>query len=79
MKVYVLKEINLLSSGEKGFYVNVYETEEKALKAMARDINEHSENNGAYITYGEIGDWHVELSDENNNDYTFKLESAIVE
>jgi hypothetical protein len=48
MEVYILKEINLLDSGEKEFYVNVYETEEKAIQAMDNDINAHVENNNAY-------------------------------
>jgi hypothetical protein len=79
MEVYILKEINLLDSGEKEFYVNVYETEEKAIQAMDNDINAHVENNNAYIIDGEIGDWLVELSDENQNKYFFKIEIKEVE
>ena len=78
MDVFVLNEINVLSSGEKGFYVTLYETEGKALVAMENDINNHIESNGAEISDGEIGDWSVQLTDENDNEYYFEIEVETV-
>ncbi|GGB72917.1 hypothetical protein [Fictibacillus barbaricus] len=79
MEVYILKEVNLLDSGEKEFYVNVYDTEEKAIQAMEKDINAYIEDNNAYIIDGEKGDWVVELTDEYHNKYIFKIEIKKVE
>lgn len=79
MSVYLLKEMNLLDSGELEFFVNVYATEDKAKKAMEEDISEHIENNGAYISDGKIGEWVVKLSDEEGNNYSFEIERAKVE
>lgn len=74
MEVYLLKEINFLSGGEKEFYVEVFETEGKAIEKMESDIKAHIEENSAFITDGEIGDWVIELSDEYENDYVFEIE-----
>lgn len=77
-EVFLLKEVNLLDSGEISFYVDPYETEDKALSAMKTEIEEHIENNQAFITDGELGDWIVILSDKEGNEYRFEIEKTVV-
>ncbi|QST02426.1 hypothetical protein IMZ31_23540 (plasmid) [Pontibacillus sp. ALD_SL1] len=78
MDIYILKEINVLGSGEQEYYCDVYESKEKAIEAMKNDAEEHMEN-GAEITDGKFGEAYVRLENkEYENVYTFEIEYSVV-
>jgi hypothetical protein len=70
--VFVLKEINILDSGEKEFYVDVYSTVEKCKEDLEDQVNERQ------IEYGATIEWwngnEVKLSDQEGNVFMFSIE-----
>jgi hypothetical protein len=74
-EVAVLKEINLLDSGEMGFHVEVYETLEKAEAALQEQVNAYLEE-GKRITWRDGNN--IQLKDEDNNEYEFDIEVLTV-
>lgn len=76
MEFYTLTEINDLSSGERSVYVDVYATKDLAVKDMKIQIEEHIENNEAFIT--EEDELEVTLNDPEENRYHFIIEKKRV-
>jgi hypothetical protein len=74
--VFILKEINKLSSGEVEFYTDVYESEEKAKVDMKNQIQEHIDNNNAWVVWEDNNEVH--LKDENENEYIFEIVGDVV-
>lgn len=70
--VYILKEINLLDSGEREFYVDVYANAEDAANDLEDQIQERLQEYNARIEWRD-GD-NVKLIDDGGNIYLFEIE-----
>ncbi|MGY6212266.1 hypothetical protein ACXEO8_20030 [Cytobacillus firmus] len=70
--VYILKEINLLDSGERDFYVDVYTNAEDAANDLEDQIQERLQEYNARIEWRD-GD-NVKLIDDGGNIYLFEIE-----
>ena len=74
--IWILKEINQLDSGETGFHVELYETEDKAKQAMKEQAQSHIEEYGARITYED--EYNIQLRDDEGNLYEFIIELDVI-
>lgn len=70
--VYILKEVNLLDSGEKEFYVDVYAKLEDAENDLKGQIEERIQEYSAQIEWRNEN--RVKLVDNDNNIYLFEIE-----
>lgn len=74
--IILLKEINILSSGETGAYVELYLDQETALSNMKEQISENIRENKSRIEWEDNES--AKLVDDNENVYMFSLESATI-